>query len=123
MELKERLERIEQLKTDKRMQLLLTGIRSLGEIENLADKLLEKHKAKNPTINSKMKAYRNDLMDEYGFVLDEFVGPATEEIFDFIDEDYEDDYMHGLIFDYSIGDKTLDELIGELKQYVSWSEL
>lgn len=119
MELKERLKRIERLKSDKYIQMLLLGIRCFGDVEQLSEDVLKDHKAKNPTINAKMRAYRNDFMDKYGFIEDKFIIPASNEISEFIGEEKDDEIISSLLFDYSVGILTLDGLIEELKRYAS----
>lgn len=117
MELNERLERIEQLKTDKYMQLLLLGLRCVGSIEKIGEELLSKHGSKkNQTINLKIGQFKEELVDEYWRFAEPFDKQVHKEILAFIGEDEGIDSLHDLLFGYSTGDLTLDELIAELKQ-------
>ena len=58
MELQEQLERIEQLKTDKYMKLLAEGLKAVNGLDKFSTDLLKNHKAKNETINAKLRNYQ-----------------------------------------------------------------
>ena len=117
MELQEQLERIEQLKSDKYMKLLAEGLKAVNGLDKFSANLLENHKAKNETINAKLRNYKEDLVDRYSLVTDEFYLPASKEILKFCGFHEEDDIAGDFIFDYSDGNLSFDEMIEKFKQY------
>ena len=122
MELQEQLERIEQLKTDKYMKLLAEGLKAVNGLDKFSTDLLKNHKAKNETINAKLRNYQSDLVDSYSFITDEFYLPASKEILKFCGFHEEDGIAGDVIFDYSDGELSFDELIEEFKQYAIESD-
>jgi len=117
MKLQQQIERIELLKTDKHLGLLLEGLKVLAKLNNFSSELVAKHKGKNPTFNQKLWAYRGDLVDGFDAVSNDFYEPTVNEICEFIGFDKGDDAIHSVIFDYSCGDYTLDEFVEELKEW------
>ncbi len=116
MELEKQLKQIEILKTDKHMTILLSGLRAFGSIENMSSSLLDKYKVKNPTINNKLLDYRNDLIDEIDGAMSGFYEYTLNTIIAFCGFHEEDDSTNDYLFEYSIGDLTIDELIKELSR-------
>lgn len=112
-------EQIEQIRTDKFMQMLLLGVKCLGEMEKTTEELLKKHKSKkNQTINNKLHDYSGDLIDKFSDTIDKFILPASKEISVFCGIGNED-VINEFLFGYSRDDLTLDELIENLKQFVT----
>ena len=66
MELEQQLERIEQLKTDKYMGLLLSGLAVFSGMEEIGIQLMEKYQGENQSVNKKMEA----LLDDYDDVME-----------------------------------------------------
>lgn len=118
MELNQRLERIEQLKTDEHMRMLLEGLKVIGGLDKFSYELFKEHKVKNPTINSKLSNFRGALVDEYNTIAEKFTGPASREILKSCGIHVEDDMAHDCINDYTFGYMTFDEMIEALKQHV-----
>ena len=118
VKLEEQLEKIEKLRTDKHMQMLLLGIKCLGALDKKSDEVITNHLSKkNNTINNKLYQFREDLFDEFGKVANEFIDPASKEIGRFCGMgDYGIDGF--LVYEYSNGDISLDELIERLKKTV-----
>lgn len=118
MKLEEQLEKIEKLRTDKPMQMLLLGIKCLGALSMKSEVVITKHLSKkNKTINNKLYQFSYDLLDEFGKAAEEFTEPASKEISMFCGMgDYGIDGF--LLFEYSIGAISLDELIETLKKSV-----
>lgn len=85
------------------MQVLLSGIRTINSLEGLSRKLLDKHKAKNQTINNKIRKYGHDLTDQFDEVANDFYEDAVKEIVEFFGSSYDDDTITGCVFEYGRG--------------------
>ncbi|EEM96491.1 MULTISPECIES: hypothetical protein [Bacillus] len=117
MELKKRLELIDKLKTDKYIIVLLTGIQSINRLDGLSMDLWNKHKSKNDTISRKILQYRNDLIDEFEIITNDFYESAVKEITEFFGSSYDDDVITSYIFDFGNGKYQIDDLISKLKNW------
>lgn len=115
MKLQERLELIDQLKTDERMKLLLAGIKAIGGLYKLSSDLCKQHTAKNETINKKIGQYRGNLVEEFEIMSNDFYESAVKEVVEFFGSSYEDDEVTGYVFNYGRGRYDIDSLIIKLK--------
>ncbi|MED1270598.1 hypothetical protein P4U03_29445 [Bacillus mycoides] len=116
MELQERLELIDQLKTDEHMKLLLAGIKAIGGLDKLSRDLCKQHKAKNETINKKIRQYSGNLVDEFETISNGFYESAVKEVVEFFGSSYEDDdEVTTYVFNYGRGRYDIDSLIIKLK--------
>jgi hypothetical protein len=117
----EQYNQIEKLKTDHHIKMLLLGIKSFGNLYKMSESLLNKHKAKNPTINNKMLKFKHDWLESYDEVSDEFLSTATNEISVFCGFDKDNAFFSDMLFSYGNGDFDIDSLIEKLKWYVNVS--
>jgi hypothetical protein len=112
---------IEQVKTDHHIKKLLVGIKCFGTLYNMSEDLLEKHKAKNPTINNKLMKFKQDWLESYDDVTDEFLDAAIKEISVFCGFDEDNAFVNDMLFSYGNGDINIDSLLEKLKWYADES--
>jgi hypothetical protein len=115
MQLTEQHIQIEKLKTDHHIKMLLLGIKCFGALYKMSESLLDKHKAKNPTINNKMMKFKNDWLESYDDVTDEFLDTAIKEVSVFCGFDEDNAFVNDMLFSFGNGDFNIDILIEKLK--------
>ena len=115
MELEVQLRKIENIRTDKKIMLLLEGIRLRNSLEVITDKLLKKHETKNETINKNLSKYKWDLIDEYK-ESDLFTTAAYKEVAECLGFQANDSLVHTLLEGFGMDYYSLKELVIKLKK-------
>ena len=113
-------DKIEQLRADKTVLILLKAIRKVGAYGHIADKLVGDYMGKNPTINDKIKRFNDELVEHMDELFDDLYADIAEYVIDFIGEDKDDIFVYevvdGILFDYGENRTDIDGIIDELKR-------
>lgn len=120
LDLETQLEKIDQLKTDKHMKLLLLGVKTIGSLDNLSEKLLNKHmvSGENAMVNNKLNEFSRDLVDTYSLLVDKFDNSISEAVADYCGfEDEAEEIIYNILWEYGQYEMTITALIDRLKNY------
>jgi hypothetical protein len=118
MNLQKQLKRIEQLKTDKQMRLLLEGFKCLDALDVSSEELLgSENKYFNDELYFILSEYSKGTLDKFNFPKEKFNELVSKEICAFCAFYDNDHSARDIVFNYVHKNLTIDELVNELKQY------
>lgn len=124
MNLEEQLNRIDELKTDPHMSLLLLGIKGNMTLDNLSESLLDNfkspedpewHEGDDESLRA-LKDYQDQLVVAYDLATIDFYQQACLAIGDFISI-HDDDFFFDVFSAYGAGTKTLEDVLASFKAY------